>query len=129
MSHSDGVTVKAEGPHLGHIEVDLTLHAPSEPALGGFVAVPSAQGQSAIDCLSPSTSLQPEWTADDEEELLEASGMEPVEEREAHRSWLALQTQLEADLVAAKKDNKGLTVINRLTILQNFAILRTKGFG
>jgi hypothetical protein len=40
-----------------------------------------------------------------------------------------LWTQLEADLVAAKKDNKGLTVINHLIILRNFATLRMKGFG
>ena len=45
MSHSDEVTAEAEGPHLGHMEVDLTLYTPSKLALRGFMAVPSAQGQ------------------------------------------------------------------------------------
>ncbi|KAI0245038.1 hypothetical protein BJV78DRAFT_1289459 [Lactifluus subvellereus] len=68
-------------------------------------------------------------TMDNEEELLEASGMELADEREAHRSWLVLQTQLNTDLTAAKKANKGLTVINQLLILRNFAMLQMKGLG
>jgi hypothetical protein len=65
---------------------------------------------------------------DDTDTFMEASGSEP-KAKEDIRSWKELQEQLKSDWLEGQKKKETPTRLNKLTILQNFAMLRIKGVG
>jgi hypothetical protein len=58
--------------------------------------------------------------------FMEASGSGP-KAKEDIRSWKELREQLKLDWLEGQKKNERPTHLNKLTILQNFAMLRIKG--
>ncbi len=57
--------------------------------------------------------------------FMEASGSEP-KAKEDIQSWKELREQLKLDWLEGQKKNKRPTHLNKLTILQNFAMLHIK---
>ena len=63
---------------------------------------------------------------DDMDDFMDASGTEP-KAKDDIRSWEELREQLKSDMVERYKKNESPTILNKLTILRNFATLRIKG--
>jgi len=58
--------------------------------------------------------------------FMDASRTDPKAKEDIH-SWEELQEQLKSDLVEGYKKNESPTILNKLTILRNFAMLCIKG--
>ena len=63
---------------------------------------------------------------DDMDNFMDAGRSEP-KAKEDIRSWEELREQLKSDLLEGYKKNERPTHVNKLTIIQNFAMLRIKG--
>ena len=65
---------------------------------------------------------------DEIDNFMVVSGRDPIV-KEGVRRWPELRDQIKTDLVVAHKDQKLLTTLNKLLVLQNFATLRIRGIG
>jgi len=63
---------------------------------------------------------------DDMDNFMDASGTEP-KVKDDIRLWEELREQLKSDMVEGYKKNESPTILNKLTILQNFTTLCIKG--
>ncbi len=63
---------------------------------------------------------------DDMDNFMDASGTKPKAKDDIHL-WEELREQLKSDLVEGYKKNESPTILNKLTILRNFATLHIKG--
>jgi len=63
---------------------------------------------------------------DEMDGFMDACGSEP-KVKDNIRSWEELREQLKSDLLEGYKKNATPTILNKLTVLQNFTTLRIKG--